>query len=234
MKSNTNLGTNTVPQSFMIVKILLLFVFLAAMIAILLSNGCGASKQSPTELTAPFTLIGSLDTSASDRHTLPSALLGMVDVMTNLPDGAFVTLYRADSSCKEIYNGVAPASSEEVVQELTPRLSPVSTTDNTYLDVLAGQITRRLNTVTGLAVVIIDTDYYGEGMSRAGHTGLAAHVAMWGQDRHVVGIVVCHVNPERMAAVRSDFAAAGKKLTVTPDGLDPDLVRNLVNKEAGR
>lgn len=171
----------------------------------------------PKRTARPVAFIGSLDASASNRELLPASLVGMAELAAEMPPGSTTTLFRIDVRCQEIYNGAAPSFTEEFAAQMTPRLKEVAREDNTYLQVLARAVSNRLKTATGPVVIVIDTDWFGEGMKVADHEELVSRVTAWARDSRVACIIACHVNPKRMESARADLAGAGTKAIVTPD-----------------
>lgn len=176
----------------------------------------------------PIYLIGALDASASNRKDLPASLMGMAELASSLAPGSHTTLYRIDVRCQEIYNADAPKIIEDFAAHMTPRLNEVAHEDNTYLHLLARAISSSLKSASGKAVIVIDTDYFGEGMTAKDHQAVANCANAWAKDQRVLGIVVCHVNPKCMESARADFVGANTKAIITPDGAPTESIMRLI------
>lgn len=196
--------------------------------------GCSKPQVALTETRATCTFISGLDASFSHRKALPGALNDYSEAASSLPGGGFVTLYRIDSTCQEVYNGPKPLGSEEFATSLVPRLSARATRDNTYLQILSAAISSRLATASGPTVIAISTDGFSEGMSRHDHDQLSKAVSTWAKNPKVVGIFVTDVNPRCMSVMRHDFEGAGPKLSITPDRLDSHGLVELFKRGASR
>lgn len=186
--------------------------------------------SAPGHSGEPITLIGALDASASNRNDLPASLMGMAELASSLPPGSHTTLYRIDVRCQEIYNADAPKFTEDFAAHMTSRLNEVAHEDNTYLHLLARSITSGLKSSRGKVVVVIDTDYFGEGMTTKDHQEVASCANSWAKDERVLGIVVCHVNPKCMESARADFAGANTKAIITPDGAPTESIMRMITE----
>lgn len=188
----------------------------------------------PTETNARSVVVGVLDTSASNRGSLPADTEELAKVPLIIGPGTWLSALRCDDKVQELYSGPMPESDEALINELGPKLGPVSNRDNTYLNPLFDQLVDRLKKLKGRCVIIIWTDGYAEGTTRQGHEDVLRDAKLLAENSHVAAIFIVGVAPANMTQMCADLAPCAAKLRFLSTGsLDVSLVAGLLRSGGG-
>lgn len=190
-----------------------------------------------TEQDSPGVVFGGNDTSISDRQQMASSVEDFAQFQLGLNPDTWLTLFRFDSSVKELYCGKLPDSDEDLLRILIPNLKPISDHDDTYLEKLFGEIAKRTRDCRGNYVVIVATSGFMEGMTLAQHKSLTASAKILAKGKKCKAVFFIGTKPANIATLRRDLAPLGKRVQFPPKGMpDSGLINSLLseNQEAVR
>ena len=212
----------------------LAFLVMLVAAAVIIGFGCADSehepKRMPTEESAAAVIFDILDSSASDRPDLPTHVEERGKLALAVDAGStWLTAIRFDSEAQEIFSGPMPDSDEELLAQLAPALAKYSPHDNTYINLPFTCVADRASHCSGRCVIVMSSDCYGEGMTRAMWEELNCAAQKLADNSHFVAVFIEGANPANMARMRLGLAPLSKKLQFVSSGaLDVNLIADLV------
>ncbi len=199
-------------------------------------NSITSEQQVPlTETTAPDVLFEAIDTSASNRASVPVITEELATTQLLLDErNSWLTVFRFDRETQELYSGPLPNSDEALLTELTPKLSTFSAQDNTYLEKAFAVLAKRVPACKGKSVAVVATDGFCEGMTEKQHSSLKESAKKLAASLRLQAVFIEGANPSNMARLRADFESLGDKVQfVAVGGLNQNTIAQYLNTGGG-
>ncbi len=221
------------PRSFRLTATRVALACCTSLLAATVSmTGCAKLARAtpdPKVVTAensPSVLISISDSSKSNRNNLPLEIQAEAEVLPRLPHDCFQLDYRVDSSLERLREGPVPASDEAYLSEVLPLLEPFSTRDNTYLQLAFTWAAKQAETCTGRVALLIQTDWFEEGMDARAHQELKEACIALANNPHVAIVVVVGVNPANSACMTEELGPLNSKVRpFNANSVDLDVIK---------